>query len=115
MKKVLIQDSDNDLLETITIILQEEKYKVLPILHYKDVALKINSFVPNMVLLDFRLYGEECIGLCQLLKKDFPLLPIIAMSCNDNIKNEYNRAGFDDFISKPFDIDYLFATMQKYL
>jgi len=115
MKKVLLQDSDNDLLETITIILQEEKYSVLPVLQYKDVATQIYSFHPHLVLLDFRFYGEECIGLCHRLKKDFPLLPIIAMSCNDNIKNDYNQAGFDDFISKPFDIDYLFATLQKYL
>jgi len=115
MKKVIIQESDHDLLETMTIILQEEKYKVLPLLHYEDVASQINKFLPNMVLLDFRLYGEECIGLCRLLKKDFPLLPIIAMSCNPNIKNEYNKAGFDDYVAKPFDLDYLFATIQKYI
>jgi len=115
MKKVIVQDTDHDLLETITLILEEGKYDVLPIVHYDDVIPQIRNFRPQMVLLDFKLYGEDSIGICRLIKKDFPLLPVIAMSCNLNIQNEYNKAGFDDFIAKPFDIDYLFVMMQKYL
>jgi len=115
MKKVIVQDSDCDLLETITIILEEGEYNVLPVLHYKDVIPQINIFIPQLVLLDFRLYGEECILLCQLIKKDFPHLPVIAMSCNSNIGNEYNGAGFDNFITKPFDVEHFFNTVQQYL
>lgn len=115
MKKVIVQDSDCDLLETMTIILEEGEHHVLPVLHYEEVIPQIKIFIPHLVLLDFRLNGEECILLCQLIKKDFPHLPVIAMSCNCNIGTEYNDAGFDNFITKPFDIDHLFNIIQLYL
>ncbi|MBB5634763.1 DNA-binding response OmpR family regulator [Pedobacter cryoconitis] len=114
MKKVIVQDTDFDLLETLTFLLEDASFEVLPILHYKDVAAQISSFNPHLVLLDFRLSGVECTCLCESIKKDFPELPVLALSCNYNIQKEYASAGFDDYISKPFDIDHLLAVLGKY-
>ncbi|WP_158795580.1 response regulator [Pedobacter sp. L105] len=114
MKKVIVQDADCDLLETITIVLQEGEYTVLPLLLCKDIISQIPIFNPQLVVLDFRLYGEECTHLCKLIKKDFPDLPVIAMSCNSNIENEYQDAGFDNFIIKPFDIEHLLDVLLQY-
>lgn len=114
MKRVIVQDTDDDLLETMKIILEEAEYIVLPILRYKDVISKIKSFNPSVVLLDFRLTGEDSISLCRKIKKEFPDISIIAMSCNINIHKEYVRGGFDDFIAKPFDIDHLIKILDKY-
>jgi len=115
MKKVIVQDTDFDLLETLTFLLQDASFEVLPILHYKDVASQISSFNPHLVLLDFRLSGTECTCLCASIKKDFPLLPVLALSCNHNIQKEYALAGFDDYISKPFDIDHLLSVLEKFM
>ncbi len=114
MKRVIVQDTDNDLLETMTIILEEANYAVLPVLRYKDVIAQIKDFDPLVVLLDFKLSGEECISLCQKIKKEFPLIPVVVMSCNINIHKEYATAGFDDYIAKPFDIDHLVTVLDKY-
>lgn len=115
MKRVMVQDTDDDLLETMKIILEEAGYTVLPILRYNDVVSKINNFRPSVILLDFRLTGEESISLCNKIKKEFPDISVIAMSCNINIHNEYTKGGFDDFIAKPFDIDHLVKTLEKYM
>jgi DNA-binding response OmpR family regulator len=114
MKKVIVQDTDFDLLETLTFLLKDANFEVLPILHYKDVASQINTFNPHLILLDFRLSGTECICLCTSIKKKFPSLPVVALSCNHIIQKEYELAGFDDYISKPFDIDHLLAVLEKY-
>lgn len=114
MKKVIVQDADCDLLETITIVLEEGEYIVLPLLLCDDVMAQIPVFIPQLVVLDFRLYGQECTRLCKLIKKDFPYLPVIAMSCNSNIENEYRDAGFDNFIIKPFDIEHLLNVLLQY-
>jgi DNA-binding response OmpR family regulator len=114
MKKVIVQDTDFDLLETLTFLLEDASFEVLPILHYKDVASQISTFNPHLILLDFRLSGVECTSLCASIKKDFPLLPVVALSCNYNIQKEYALAGFDDYISKPFDIDHLLSILKKY-
>lgn len=114
MKKVIVQDLDCGLLETLTIILEEASYEVMAVTQYKDVLSEIVKFSPDLVLLDFRLSGTESAGICRQIKKQIPLLPVIALSCNLNIHNEYIMAGFDDFISKPFDIDHFFMLVEKY-
>ena len=115
MKKVIVQDTNYDLLETMTIILEQASYEVLPVVHYRDVISTIRSFSPHVVLLDFRLSGEESAALCIIIKKNFPQIAVIALSCNLNIHLEYVKAGFDDYISKPFDIDHLFGVLQKFV
>jgi DNA-binding response OmpR family regulator len=115
MKKVIVQDTDSDLLETMTIILEEASYEVLPILNYHDVLQEIGTFKPKLVLLDYMLSGEESKQLCKTIKKDFPAIPIVALSCNHQIKDEFAQAGFDDFINKPFELDELFVVLRKYL
>lgn len=114
MKKVIVQDTDLDLLTILTFLLEDASFEVLAVSHYKDVASKINSFNPELILLDFRLSGEECTCLCAAIKKDFPYLPVLALSCNYNIHKQYAIYGFDDYISKPFDIEHLLAVMRKY-
>ncbi|KIO77115.1 hypothetical protein TH53_10715 [Pedobacter lusitanus] len=114
MKKVIVQDTDFDLLETLTFLLEDASFEVLPVLHYKDVASKISTFNPQLVLLDFRLSGTECTCLCASIKKEFPHLPVLALSCNHNIEKEYALAGFDDYVCKPFDIDHLLTILKKY-
>lgn len=113
MKRVIVQDIDYDLLETLTIILEEASYEVMSVRTCKAVISQIILFDPHVVLLDFRLSGHEAIRNCNLIKKNFPDLPVVALSCNTNIQNEYFTAGFDDYISKPFDIDELILLMDK--
>jgi len=113
MKKVIVQDTDPDLLETLNLVLKEAKFEVLPLLHYQEVFNKIQTFSPNLVLLDFKLSGEESIRICKLIKKSFPGLPVIALSCNMNIQETYAKAGFDNYIEKPFDLNDLLSVVQN--
>lgn len=115
MKRVIVQDIDCGLLETLTIILEEASYEVMAISQYKDVLSQINNFNPDLVLLDFKLSGKESTGICQQIKRNFPGLPVLALSCNHNIHDEYKMAGFDGFIAKPFDIDHLFRVIGKHI
>jgi DNA-binding response OmpR family regulator len=114
MKKVIVQDTNYDLLETMTIILEEAEYEVLPVIHYQDVLAKITDFKPDIILLDFKLTGEESISVCRQIKTDFPQLPIVAMSCGMQIRYEYANAGFDDYITKPFDLDVFFKIIRRH-
>ena len=113
MKKLIIQDTDQDLLDTITIMLSDATYEVLPITQYAEVFNKIDMFRPHLVMLDFRPSGEESKAVCLKIKQQFPNLTVIALSCNINIEKEYVKAGFDDYIQKPFDIDHLFSVVNK--
>jgi DNA-binding NtrC family response regulator len=66
-------------------------------------------------MLDYKLDGHICIDMCHRIKEKYPHLPVIAMSCNCNIYEEYNKVGFDAYIEKPFDLDRLSYIVRKYI
>lgn len=53
--------------------------------------------------------------MCNQIKAKYPHLPVIALSCNNNIHEVYSKFGFDDYISKPFDLDLLYRVLRKHI
>ncbi|MBB6108624.1 Response regulator receiver domain-containing protein [Mucilaginibacter lappiensis] len=116
METVIIQDTDQSILDILTIALQMENYQVYSVQdcdsNFMDM---IEELKPHVIMLDYRLDGKICIQICHQVKAVYPHLPVIAMSCNSNINDEYDRHGFDDYIPKPFDLDNLYAVLRKHI
>ncbi len=70
---------------------------------------------PHVVVLDYRLEGIDCVRICREIKVRYPHLPVVAMSCNCNINEVYNKHGFDDYIPKPFDLEHLYQVLRKHI
>jgi DNA-binding response OmpR family regulator len=81
----------------------------------RDFLGLIDKARPHLVMLDFRFSGEECMEVCQEIKQRYPHLPVLALSCNSNIQSIYTKAGFDDYITKPFDLEQLYGILRKYI
>lgn len=99
--KVLIQETNQSVLDVLSIALEDEGFCVVGRLGY-DVGFmdEIDKFRPHVVILDYRLSGAESVKVCQEIKKKYPQLPVLALSCNSNIHLEYDDKGFDDYIRK---------------
>ncbi|WP_165501813.1 response regulator [Pedobacter frigiditerrae] len=67
----------------------------------------------HIVMLDFPIDGKKCMEILQVIKDRYPTLPVIAMSCNNNINTVACAKGFDGYIEKPFDIDLLYRILRK--
>lgn len=115
MDKILVQETDRDVLDLLSIVLQEGGYYVLSTIGYEGILEQIDQFRPHVVMLDFKLNGEESIKAYKIIRAKYPHLPVIALSCNSNIHSEYCRFGFDDYISKPFDIDHLYSVLREHM
>jgi len=116
MDKIVIQETDLAVLDVLKIALTEAGFLVHATNHLSSNFLEIIEVKkPNVVVLDYKLNGAEAINICCQIKKRFPLLPIIALSCNYNIDQEYQNRGFDDYIRKPFDIDLLGEIIRKHI
>jgi CheY-like chemotaxis protein len=89
-----------------TIVLQETDQDFLEV---------IDKARPHVVILDYRLSGEDSQQVCREIKKRYPHLPVLAMSCNSNINEVYDQHGFDGYIPKPFDLEELYAVLRRYI
>jgi DNA-binding response OmpR family regulator len=116
METIIIQETDRDILEVLYAALELEGFRVYALVDYDADFLKvIEQARPHVVMLDFRMTGENCKALCREIKARYPHLPVVAMSCNSNIDEVYDQHGFDDYIPKPFDLGHLYEVLRKHI
>jgi DNA-binding response OmpR family regulator len=116
METVIIQNTDQSILDILTTALEMENFQVYTVLFFENNFLEmIDELRPHLIMLDYKLDGRVCIEICHQIKATYPHLPVITLSCNSNINDEYNRHGFDDYIAKPFDPDNLYAVLRKHI
>jgi DNA-binding response OmpR family regulator len=116
MDKIVIQETDRAVVDVLKIALTEAGFEVYASDHLSaDFLDMIAAKQPDVVMLDYKLSGQEAINICNQIKQRFPHLPIIALSCNYNIDQKYRQHGFDDFVRKPFDIDLLVKIIRKHI
>jgi len=116
MEKVIVQETDKDILEVLEAALLLEGFDVYAIRSFNENFLDyINATRPHVVVLDYKIDGQECVCMCKKIKNKYPHLPVVALSFNINIHEVYNRDGFDDYIRKPFDLDLLYTVLKKHV
>jgi DNA-binding response OmpR family regulator len=113
---IVVQETDGAVLDTLTQALEMEGFNVYPLLSCDEGFLDlIDNVRPHVIILDYKLDGTTCMDICQKIKVKFPHLPVIAMSCNSNIHQEYDKNGFDGYIKKPFDLELLYRIVREHI
>ncbi len=109
MKTILIIDDNQDVRDALTLVLTDEQYRVTTsssgaILH--DLTA---DTLPDLFILDAFLSGESGIAVGQQIRntKSMQEIPILIISARDDIEKRAQNAGFENFLSKPFDITKL--------
>lgn len=118
MKKILVVDDNQEILEAIELILQLEGYEVSALLDARYFSQRLTEFKPDLVLLDVMLGALDGRDLCNLLKTDKLTLhiPVIMISASHSLKDIAGRICYpNDFIAKPFDIHNLIDKVGKHL
>lgn len=114
-KKIIVVDDDLGILEVIKIILEEEDYKVITIDDGKMILKKIEDEMPDVVLLDIWMSGQDGGEIAKHLKakEKTKSIPIIMVSAKNDTEKVARESGADDFITKPFDMDVLLEKVKK--
>jgi DNA-binding response OmpR family regulator len=116
METILVQETDKDTLEVLTVALQMKGYRVCSLSdHHSNVLDMIRRHRPKLVLLDCWLGHHSGRQISHWIKAHFPKLPVIAFSCDNQIDREYHQLGFDGYLKKPFDLDVLYNAIKKYV
>ena len=116
MAKILVVDNERDIVNQLKLKLEEQGFSVDSCLD-GNTALKIAyQHKPDIVLLDLMQKNKEGLEVCRKLR-DISKCPIIFLS--DQSEEGNKIAGFengaDDFVTKPFSYNELFARIKAHL
>ena len=116
MIRILIADPDSATRKALTLLLRR-KLGTNGIVEVGDVETLIRRLAdasPDLLLLDWRLYGSPAPETCRLLQKAYPHLKIVLLSVNASDAVAAKQAGAN-FIHKGALPDELIATLTSLL
>src|SRR5215211_3381863 len=116
MVRILIADPDRATRKALILLIQR-KLETRDILEIGDVETLIRILAdtpPDLLLLDWRLYGSPAAQTCRLLRKAYPHLKIVLLSVDASDATAAREAGAD-FIYKGASPDELIATLRPLL
>jgi len=115
-KKVLLVDDDADILEVLRLYFEKEGYRVSSCMQGDKVLGVVESFNPDIILLDLMLPGMDGNDICRELRKtsDVPIIMLTART--DTLDKVLGlELGADDYIAKPFEPKEVLARVKAVL
>ena len=116
MKSILVAEDEDSNYELVKIVLHK-RYRLIRA-HNGIEAVQLNEDEhPDLILMDIRMPGMGGLDATRIIKEVNPKTPVIALSAyafDENIR-EAKIAGCDEFMAKPFRVENLIDTVQKYI
>lgn len=116
MIKILVIDDNRGILDALHMALTMFGNEVQCSLRAVDALENIDTFKPDLIILDLLLSGENGADVCRALKADERTkhLPVIMMSAHPSAERTIFESGADSFLPKPFSIDLLADLVKEY-
>jgi DNA-binding response OmpR family regulator len=118
-KKILVVDDEVDLVETVRFPLELEGFDVLVSYNGEDALNQARKEKPDLIILDLMLPKLDGYKVCRLLKFDerYKHIPILMLTAKTQEKDKTlgMETGADEYITKPFEMDYLMEKVKAYL
>ncbi|MBB5636469.1 DNA-binding response OmpR family regulator [Pedobacter cryoconitis] len=118
MNRILVVEDDPDLLEVVQMVLEENNYKVFPLMNGRPIFKIIEEFRPDIILMDIRLDGMDGRAIFKEIRTrpDTAHLPVVLTSggfSEDYIMRESLLA--DAYLEKPFEMAVMLEKLQLLL
>jgi putative two-component system response regulator len=104
--RILIVDDQPDMLEILKDILDDAGYEVISAKRGEEAISRVNSDLPDLILLDALMPGLTGFEVTRILKTNdlTRLIPIIMLTGLSDLEDKIHgiEEGVDDFLTKPF-------------
>ena len=119
MKKILIVDDEQDKVESLKFVLEVTGYTCYCAYNGEDGLRMAKEIMPDLIILDVMMPKINGYKISRLLKydkkyKDIPIIMVTARSQEED-KLIGEETGADEYITKPFDLDYVVQRVNEYL
>jgi len=105
-KKVLIVEDEKDIADIITMALEAEGFKTEIAADGLAGLAKIDSFRPDVIILDIIMEKMDGMTMKKKMKEDIPI--IVASACDRATKRKVeSEIKVNSWLEKPFEIDEL--------
>ncbi len=117
MKKVLIIDDEQGLVQLLKARLEANGYEVLTASDGEDGLNLLKSHQPDLIILDVQMPKMDGFTFVQEFKRtsDRKSTPIIVLTAKDKLQDIFKVEGIKDYIVKPFNTSDLLARIKKYI
>lgn len=117
MKRILIIDDDEGILEATSEILKIEGYHTQTSQN-SDIVYELKpDSLPHLIIMDILLSGSDGREVCLYLKQQ-PLskkIPILLLSAAPQLQHTVRMTKADGFLEKPFNIKELIKAVQRFI
>ena len=113
--RILLVEDESDLAELIRINLEIEGYKVSIAGHGAIAIQRLKSESFDLVIMDIMMPSMDGITATQHIRLTNNDIPIMILSASNSSKDRISglKAGADDYMSKPFELEEMMLRVQK--
>ena len=117
MPEVLVVDDDQSIREALDRALRLEGFAVTLSIDGESALVEVEGKQPHVMVLDLGLPGISGIEVIRRLRASGHDLPICVLSARDEVADRVEglRAGADDYVVKPFELEELVVRLQALL
>ena len=116
-RKILVVDDDQDFRWTMGNALRAAGYGVIQAQDGKEAMSLLEKNIPDMVLLDYRMPGQNGLHVARDMKQRIPAVPIVIITAYAEVASavEFLKMGVYDYVTKPVDNNDLIFTIKRAL
>ena len=115
MKKILVVDDDTDILTLVKLSLGVNGFDVATLSSWQHIYSTIDTYTPDLILLDVSLGGADGREICKNLKRTGSTkhIPVILFSANVEMEKSIKDCHAEAFISKPYELPKLLQVIRE--
>ncbi len=117
MSEILFAEDDADIRKWVAVALASEGYTVRTVADGEAALAAYAQRRPDLLLLDIMMPRRDGLAVCAEIRKTDPALPILMLTARNTQRDKVIGLGLgaDDYMTKPFGMEELFARIAALL
>ena len=115
-REVMVVEDDVAIRETLREVLEDRGYRVVGAANGVEALASLRGRTPSLILLDLAMPVMDGLEFRDVQRSDPELarIPVVIISADHGGENEASRLAVEGYLAKPFELDALLATVDRY-